>query len=280
MLSPISYWPVAVGIFLLFSAFLYPMLSVQSFRDFSVAYEDLEEVSAIHQIGKTLFISQEKRQNDGKIISITNGVRSTIINGLQKPDGLTFSNNNLIFTQESGVRPVLELIKGIPNVLFESNGAEGISSTKNGDIYVIEDRPAGRLLKYTRESRQVTELVTDLEKAEAVCAMENGDVYYSENGMGIVYQLISGESVVYLRDLVKPGYLYCDENLQGIWITEDRTNFGRLLFSDEPHFSHTVAAGLHSPQSITFDQQGNLLLAEQGRDRILQFERPPEGESW
>ena len=34
-----------------------------------------------------------------------------------------------------------------------------------------------------------------------------------------------------------------------------------------------MATGLSSPQAVTINSQGRLLLAEQGRDRVIQFAR-------
>jgi len=195
------------------------------------------------------------------------------VDGLQKPDGLSTSLGRLIYTQEFGLSPVFELDNGISTRLFDANGAEGVDSTLNGDVYVVEDRKEGRVLKYERSSGLVTVLASGLDEAEGLCVMESGDVFYSEKGKGEVFRIRESIIDLYLSDLKKPGYLYCDEATQSIWITEDRRNFGRLLYSSRANDYSVVATGLKSPQSIAFNSKDSFLLAEQGRDRILSFHR-------
>ena len=250
-------------------------LSVSSHDDwqYSVLYTDLPEVSGLQSHGSSIYVTFETRNYDGKLVSILDGDRSTVVSGLQKPDGLTISLGSLVYTQEFGESPVYEVINGVPHGLFITYHAEGIDSTLNGDLYVIEDRPEGRVLKYERSTGKVFELATELESGEGICAMESGVVYFGERDKGIVYKIQDGEISEYLTGLNAPGFLLCDDESHSIWITEDRRNYGRLLHSSSPHQIKVMATGLSSPQAVTINSEGRLLLAEQGRNRVIQFER-------
>lgn len=239
----------------------------------TTAFIDLPEVSGLQIDGDSVYATLETRKNDGQIVFLSDGTRTTIVPGLQKPDGLATSLGRLIYTQESGLLPVFELDNGISTRLFDANSAEGVDSTINGDVFVVEDRKEGRVLKYERSSGLVTVLASGLDEAEGICVMESGDVFYSEKGKGEVFRIREGVIDLYLNDIKSPGYLYCDEATQSIWITEDRHNFGRLLYSSHANDYSVVASGLKSPQSITFSSKNSFLLAEQGRGRILLFQR-------
>ena len=251
------------------------VLSVHSHEawTFKIFYDGLPEVSGLQIDDDTVYVTLEARKHDGKIIAIIDGETSVIVDGLQKPDGLTSSMGALVYTQEFGFSPVYEVVAGESVALFDANGAEGVDSTSNGDVYVIEDRPNGNLYKYQRATQMVTTLVTGLEKGEGVCVMDSGDVYYAENDQGVVYRIQNGIISSYLVDLIKPGFLYCDEQSDSIWITEDRGNFGRLLHATAADQVEVIATGLKSPQSIVIRPSGKLLLAEAGRGRILEFEQ-------
>ena len=250
-------------------------LSISSHEDwqYSVLYTDLPEVSGLQSHGSSIYVTFETRNYDGKLVSIVDGNRSTVVSGLQKPDGLTTSLGSLVYTQEFGESPVYEVINGVPHGLFITDCAEGIDSTLNGDLYVVEDRLGGRVLKYERSTGKISELATDLESGEGICAMESGVVYFGERDKGIVYKIQDGEISEYLTALNSPGFLLCDDESQSIWITEDRRNYGRLLHSSAPHQIKVMATGLSSPQAVTINSEGRLLLAEQGRNRVIQFER-------
>jgi hypothetical protein len=88
-----------------------------------------------------------------------------------------------------------------------------------------------------------------------------------------VFQIVKGNVVPFVSGLTKPAYLYCDDSRDGVWITEDRRHFGRLLFASVGGSFQIIATGLSSPQSLDFDNDGNLFLAEQGKNRILKFTR-------
>jgi streptogramin lyase len=103
--------------------------------------------------------------------------------------------------------------------------------------------------------------------------MESGIVFYVEKTADTVYKIEDGLTTPFVSGLNKPGYLHCDEARGGIWITEDRNNFGRLIFSTGQGSSVVVASGLSLPQSLDFDESGALFLAEQGMNRILRFEQ-------
>ena len=237
------------------------------------AFDHLPEVSGIQIDGDTVYVTYETRQHDGELVGLKGNSRFTMVTGLQKPDGLAISLNSLVYTQEFGLAPVIELTDGISTHLFDANGAEEIDSTDDGDVYVVEDREQGRVLKFERSTRQVSILASGLEEAEGICAMETGDVYFTEKGKGEVYRIRQDTIELYLKGLSNPGYLYCDESTQSIWITEDRRNFGRLLRSRSAQDYSVIASGLKSPQSIAFHSADSFLLAEQGRDRILLFEK-------
>ncbi len=246
-------------------------ISVKDGWHYEVFREDLEEVSGLVLDREgILYISLEGRAGKGQLLSLNKGNLSLLLDSLNKPDGLAIFNNNPVFTQEDRIRPVIEYRNGESITLFSADTAEGIAVAKNGDVFVLEDRNGGHLLKYDRQLGSVTSIVSDLVEAEGICLMDDGTIYYSENGQGLVYRLRSGTREVFLDQLSNPGFLKCESEAQGIWITEDRTNFGRLLrVTNQGQKIEVISERLKSPQSIAFTREGDILLAEQGRDRVL-----------
>jgi hypothetical protein len=133
------------------------------------------------------------------------------------------------------------------------------------DGSVIGTIPLVKLPEHVIQSRLV--------EAEGICVLDAGDVFYTEKVKGEIVRIRNGVRELYMTGLYKPGYLYCDEETASIWITEDRRNFGRLLHSRAPNEYTIVATGLKSPQSIAFSSADSFLLAEQGKDRVLRFDR-------
>lgn len=250
-------------------------ISVHEDWHYVVAHSGIKSVSGIAIDDDILYATLETRHYDGQLIAIKDGVRTILESSLQKPDGLTLCRGNPTYTQERIGTYVYVYRQHQSQPIFETNGAEGIDCLRNGDLFVVEDRPGGRLLKYSNESGTVTELAHALDQAEGVCAMESGVVFYAEKRSDTVYKVENGVATPFVTGLIKPAFLYCDEDHRGLWITEDRRNFGRLLYSNSAGSLSVIASGLNSPQSLDFDAQGNLFLAEQGKDRILKFTHKP-----
>lgn len=272
-MKPDSARLVLIVTIVLLASFLlaYRLLSVSTAGGWqhSVYLEDLPGVSALALIGDTLYVTLEHTQYRGAIIAVDDNGRRPVIDSLQKPDGAAVWRDRLIYTQEWGFYPVYEFDGEKHRALFPSAAAEGVTVMENGDVYTVEDRPGGRLLKYTRHDGTVTIIVDDLEEAEGVCVMTNGDIYFTEKSRGVVYRIRDGTTGVFLESLYNPGFIRCRDPSGPIWITEDRRNFGRLLKADAEGNFKTIASGLSSPQSIAFLADGKMLLAEQGRGRIL-----------
>jgi hypothetical protein len=75
------------------------------------------------------------------------------------------------------------------------------------------------------------------------------------------------------QNLNKPSFLFCDD--EGLWITEDATHDARLMLLGPDGGLQVIARRLRAAQ--TFLPLGNdrFLLADQGRNRILELERLP-----
>lgn len=261
------------GIFFGVVAYLASSISVDSRWQYTIAHENLPRVSGLAHSGDTLFVTLEQRHQKGKIISITGNDRKVLIDSLDLPDGLAIYKQQLIYTQEFGSHPVYEFDGLQHTPLFKADNAEGIDVAENGDVYIIEDRASGRILKYTRETGVVSTLLSGLNEAEGICIMNTGDIYYVLKSDNVLYRLRDGNSTPVQSGLNKPAYLYCDKEEDGLWITEDRHNLGRLLHYDLDGSMQVIASRLKAPQSICPIPDGSILLAEQGRNRILSFRR-------
>jgi len=66
----------------------------------------------------------------------------------------------------------------------------------------------------------------------------------------------------------------CDQ--RGLWISEDSTHRARLLLLDNLSRLQTILSFLKAPQMVARTPRGTYLLAEGGRNRILEI-TPPGG---
>lgn len=202
---------------------------------------------------------------------------TTLLGGLSKPAGLLPWREGMLITQEEQDMSVMYWTPAGARPLFKSEYGEGIARLPNGHIAVIADRKNGDLTEVDPDNGASRVLLSGLDKGEGLCSMPDGRLYLTEKQRdSSLYQYQPGDSpaagrkVALVGGLQSPGFLLCTP--QGIWITEDRTNDGRLLFWDFAGL-RVIAEHLHAPQSVLIRGENELLLVEQGRSRLLRLSR-------
>lgn len=251
--------------------YFYPVQATAGWR-YQVVHRDVPKAaSLVPGHDGSLLVSQELREGKGSIVRIQpNGERETVIEGLSKPDGMISARGGWVFSQEVEGATVNFLKDGKVTELFLGADVQGLWS--EGDaLYAIEDRKGdGRLLRYDWGDGQVTVLREGLSETESITRCTDGRMLYTEKEKGVVHQLTAdGSDPVVLSGFNQPTFLMCDQ--RGLWISEDATHRARLLLIDPAGKRHTILSFLKAPQSIVPTGHGTYLLAEGGRDRILEL---------
>ncbi|GAA4651484.1 YncE family protein [Kistimonas scapharcae] len=219
-----------------------------------------------------LYATQEFYPPRGTLLHIQkNGERQLLLGNLGKPDGLVAFGDGIAVGQESGIAPVLWYRQGKVEELFTGNAVEALAAWENRYLYTVEDRKGGRLLRYDHTTKRLDVLYADGEGMEGITLCPDGTLYFSEKKQGKVYrfnEINPPEPVI--EGLKKPNYLLCTP--EGLWITEDATAHARVLLFAGGEIS-VIASHLRSAQTIIEAGERRMLVAEQGRNRILELIR-------
>jgi hypothetical protein len=252
----------------------YPVQPAEGWS-YKIAYRDVPKAASLVPMQDgSLMVSQELRDGLGSIIRIhPDGRREKVVADLSKPDGMIPFRDGLVYSQEVDGAMVSFLKEGRILPLFKGNSVQGLWG--EGDyLYAIEDRKGnGRLVRYHWDDRTLTVVRDNLNESETIMRCTDGRMLYTEKEKGIVRQLTEDRSdPIVLADLNQPTFLMCDE--RGIWVSEDSTHRARLLLIDYQGRRQTVLSFLKAPQSIVRTTKGSYLVAEGGRDRILELMPP------
>ncbi|MDM9653419.1 hypothetical protein QU755_18645 [Pseudomonas wenzhouensis] len=239
---------------------------------YRVAYENVQKAAGLARSADGgILVSQELQDGQGSILLIQpDGEREVVVAGLSKPDGMLATRGGLVFSQESGDKPVSFLRDGRVSSLFQGNTVQGLWDDGHY-LYAIEDRKGdGRLWRYRWDDRQLRVVRDNLSETESITRCSDGRMLYSEKESGVIRELREdGRDPVVLDGLRNPTFLLCDE--QGLWISEDSTHRARLLLVDAQGRQTTVLSFLKAPQAIMALEDGRYLIAEGGRDRVLEL---------
>ncbi|WP_312244181.1 hypothetical protein [Stutzerimonas nitrititolerans] len=248
-------------------------VSATSGWGYRVYYDGIERVSALAKDDRSnLYVTQEYRNGDGTLLKLpANGSVSQVMQGLSKPDGLLAYRGGIAISQEGGNLPVLWMHADKTTSLLIGQGVEQLASDGRY-LYAIEDQASGRLLRFDPQNGKTVVLRDGLNEAEAITACPDGRLFYAEKTRGWVKRLNEdGVDETVWSGLNEPGYLLCTE--EGLWASEDATHMARLLLLDNTGTEHVVLGHLRSPQTLLRVAPRHYLLAEQGRDRILELNR-------
>ncbi len=232
--------------------------------------------SLLPQADGSLIVSRELDDGRGSILKITpQGDRVVLVANLSKPDGMVAAQGGWVFSQEGGHAPVSLSRNGQVTRLFDGESVQGLWNEAD-HLFAIEDRKGnGRLLRYDWQSGQLDVLRSGLSETEGLTRCGDGRLLYTEKAAGVVRALSDdGQDAVVVSGLRNPTFLLCDQ--RGLWISEDNTHRSRLVRVDADGSQHTVLTFLKAPQSIVPDGKGGYLLAEGGRNRVLQLTPPAE----
>lgn len=222
----------------------------------------------------TLYATQELGNGAGKVIRIDRGGITTVISGLDRPDGLLLRGKLLFITEETPRGRVLEyeLPARKMRTLARLSRPEGIDMFPNGDLLVSEDIMGGRLLRVPRDTGKPVEVILDgLKRPEGALIRPDGAIIFAETASGSVLSYQNGEVNVIVDDLSEPDQVELASD-GSLWITEDVKN-GRLLRLKDGVLE-TVLSGLRYPQGMSMEADGSMWLAEQGRQRVLVIHSP------
>ena len=261
-----AYWllvPLAAALVLLQALFGAPV--VPAGLRYQVFAENLEEVSALaFDSAGDLYATLEKRHGQGELVHIRQGLVHKLLGNMEKPDGVLLRGDTLYLTNEDGGHGLMAYQSGALRYL---DGTFGAGPDK---ILVIEDRKEdGRLLRIEPATAEVEVLLSGLHEGEGVCQTPGGDIYFVEKTSDQLSRYRDGKVVTAATGLDSPAFLNCLDD-GSILITEDRTNFGRLLRFRRGDIE-VLATHLRSPQSVIVDADGNYYLAEQRKARILKI---------
>jgi hypothetical protein len=240
--------------------------------DYGVYRDGISKVSALSYDGQTVYASQELSDGKGKILGLhADGSVTEVLTGLSKPDGQVMYRGGLVTGQEGGKLPVFWVHDGQTETLFEANNVEGIA-TDGRALIAIEDMKSGRLLRYEPESRSLSVLREGLAEGEGLSLCSDDRLFYTEKAKGWVKQWQpESQDKLIVDGLNAPGFVQCSDD--GLWITEDATHGARLLLLDTSGNLQVILSHLRSAQTIIQIAPHHYLLAEQGRNRIIEIQR-------
>jgi len=225
-----------------------------------------------------LYATCEESKNVAKILKIRpRGKVSTFVKNLNRADGIVYdaSSGCFLLSEEA---PDGRILKINPNgkamVLIpeeDIENPEGMVLNKSGDLFIAEDRPSGRILRFSNDN--LVSLATGLKNPEGITMDSSANLFVAETGTGRILKLDStGKMHIFVEKgiMKNPDNIIYDSRSNVFFVTEDRRP-GRILRITVKGKVSTFASGLAYPQGMASDSEGNLFVSEQGLNRVIKI---------
>lgn len=230
---------------------------------------------AWHSSG-ALLATEEYRGGGLARIDPVGGGFTYLIRDLADPDNIVVIDRDIYVTEEDEQGRIVHLDSLQKRHVFADglHGPEGLDLGPDGRLYVAEHDPKGHVYRYTLDGTRRT--VGNVSNGEGLRVLPDGTVVVAETYKNrIVAFTPEGQKSVFAEGMVNPDGVAYDPVNDRVLVTEDRAP-GRLMAVDvQSGEVDVIATGLHSPQTMLVEDDGSILLAEQGEDRILRL-RPQE----
>lgn len=194
---------------------------------------------------------------------------------LDRPDNVVVLDSGEVFvTEENTDGRLVRIADGRAESFAEGLAKpEGLDVGPFGGLYVAEHDPEGRILRFNLTGQM--EVIGSVVNGEGLRVLSDGSILVAETSEDRLLLVGPDGSRKHLFEgqLDEPDGIGHDAERGLVYVTEDAAP-GRLFQIDlEVGTLELVAFDLAYPQTMTFEPDGAMLLAEQGTGRILRLRR-------
>lgn len=227
--------------------------------------------------GGGILATQEFRGGGLARVDPDSGLKSYLVRDLDAPDNVTVAGGSMYVTEESHQGRILKIDYRQEVTTFASSLSrpEGLDLGPDGRLYVAEHAGNGHVYRYALDGTR--ELVGPVTDGEGLRVLPDGSVVVAETSKDRVSRFWPDgtKTTIVEGTLHSPDGVLYDPVGDRLLVTEDEAP-GRLLDVDlDTGDLEVIATGLHSPQTMLREEDGSILVAEQGEARILRL-RPIE----
>lgn len=204
------------------------------------------------------------------------GNAAPLATGIVEPEGIVIAKDGALIVADQATNRMLEvdprtgaqrtLRKLVNNTKKE--GVDGLSlDPATGDI-LIPDSPNGRLLRMSRDGSRLQTIVTGFVRPTGAAVEKNGSIIVADEFGNAVYRLLKNGRRSLIAHIYQPDDVVVGPD-GSIYTNSLRGDIDRI---DPVTLKVTVLiSGLKLPHGLGIDPQGNVVVAEAGRNRIFKL---------
>lgn len=210
------------------------------------------------------------------IIRAGSGSATTLATGISAPEGIVVAKDGAIILADQATNRMLEInprtgAKRTLRQLVNNTKKEGVDGLgldpATGDI-LIPDSPNGRLLRMSRDGSRLQTIASGFVRPTGAAVEKNGNILVADEFGNAVYRLYKNGRRTVIARIYQPDDVVVGPD-GSIYANGLRGDINRI---DPVTLKMTViASGFKLPHGIGIDPQGNIVIAEAGRNRVFRL---------
>lgn len=247
--------------------------------DIEVVATDIRLVDGLAWHPSGAILATEEYRGGGLLkIDPVSGASTYMLRDLADPDNIAVFDHDIYITEEDAQGRIVRIDHLQNRYVFASglDSPEGLDVGPDQLLYVAEHAPSGHVFRYSLDGSRET--IGKVRNGEGLRVLPDGTVVVAETSENRVVAFTpDGAKSIFADGISAADGVAYDPTAHRVLVTEDAAP-GRLMAVDvDTGQIDIVATGLASPQTMLVGEDGSILLAEQGEDRILRL-RPIQEE--
>jgi sugar lactone lactonase YvrE len=212
------------------------------------------------------------------------GSVTLLLGGLASPEGLVALGHGTLVIAEQGPNRVLALapgahaptilrtLPGTPSAAPCKDGVDGIGFDATTGTLIVPDSPSGTLYRLSLDGQSLVQIASGFTRPVGAAVDGQGTIYVADECGGAVWRVPSGEAPQRIGGFSMPDDVAFDPQ-------------GNLLVTDLAGPVHALIrlnvttgqrevlaqAGLVEPQGLVVDARGDIYLADEAGQRVIEY---------
>ncbi|HET7077513.1 MAG TPA: hypothetical protein VFM49_08680 [Chloroflexia bacterium] len=204
------------------------------------------------------------------------GTPVPVATGIQEPEGIVILDDGRLIVAEQKTNRLLlvdprdgskRLLRQMENNT-DQDGIDGLGIDRAGGELLVPDSPNNRLLALSLDGSALRVIARGFQRPTGAAILPGGDILVAAEFGNAIYRVTPAGKSTRIATMYQPDDVVVDA--QGMAYVN---SLGGAIYKVDPNTGTrtTLLAGLKLPHGLDVDPQGNLVIAEAGRNRIFRL---------
>jgi sugar lactone lactonase YvrE len=212
------------------------------------------------------------------------GSFTTLLSGLDAPEGLVVLPNGTLIVAEQGhnrilsfapgstTPTVLRVLPGTPGSAPCKDGVDGIALDPTNNTLIVPDSPTGVVYRLSLDGKTLTELASGIVRPVGATVDAHGNIYVADECGGALWRITPDGSKVRYGGFGMPDDVVLDQSGDAL-VIDLAINVHALIRLNLATGQHTMLArqGFIEPQGLLIDTHGNIFVSDDYANTIMEY---------